>query len=246
VLAPCCGLPRDALAAAACFGFDDDDDHHHLDGAGDGDTAPRRAPRPRARSLDVGVLEDARGARPFLMMASRGLDARALRNLPRGLKRALGAGGIVLAGLREWAREDEPSFDYVADGEPARATFLAVQNIPRYGGGIPLAPDADPYDGRLDVVAFDGEGRAATLRFAAEVVLRRHTGDPRVRVRRVERVELPGQGVARMQLDGDAVEAELPATVRLHPHKLRILAPAVPAVAAGAATAPAAHSGAAA
>jgi diacylglycerol kinase family enzyme len=208
VLAPCCGLPRTPLRAAGCFGLE--------------------AERPRARDLDVGLLEDRSGARPFLMMASRGLDARALRALRPALKRRLGKAGVALAGLREWARGAEPEFPYAADGEPARATFVAVQNIPGYGGGAALAPQADPFDGHLDLVAFSGTGRAATLAFAAELLLRRHARDPRVRMRPVGEVAFPGSGPVTLQLDGDAIEAALPASARLHRSKLRILVPALP------------------
>jgi diacylglycerol kinase (ATP) len=231
VLAPSCGLPRTALLAAGCFGVEDD-----------GGKA-----RPCARDLDVGVLEDRDGERPFLMMASRGLDARSLSTLRPALKRRLGKAGVALGGLREWMRAEEHRFDYIADGEPGRASFLAVQNVAGYGGVAAMAPAADPFDGHLDLVAFAGEGRAATLSFAAEVLTRRHHRDPRVLMRPVARVDLPGSGPVPMQLDGDPVDVTLPATVRLHPQKLRLLVPAgVPAGQASAATAPPVRAGAAA
>jgi diacylglycerol kinase (ATP) len=215
VLARVLGIPRDPLRAAALFA---------------------ERPLPLSR-LDVGLVErlpePTHAARPgseptpFLMMASRGLDARALERLPPAWKRWLGRSGVALSGLRELARGDDPPFPFrVEDGAERRASFLSVCNIPFYGGSFVLAPGASPFDRALEVAAVEAPGRRALIAFAARVA----RGRPPAPTRAAQ-VTLPGSGTTWLQLDGDALQVELPVRVRLAEETLPLLAPldAVPA-----------------
>ena len=174
------GLPRDPVAAAAVL--------CHA----------------AARPFDVGLA----GASAFLMMISAGLDGRALAVLDRGWKARLGKTAVVLQGVREWWRYGFPEIEVMADGKQLPpATFLAVCNIPYYGGSFRMAPGARPDDRRFELVTFHGSGRAATLAFILGVMSGRHTRRRDVGVRSVEEVVFtvpPGAGV---QVDGDALPA---------------------------------------
>ncbi|HVS16557.1 MAG TPA: diacylglycerol kinase family protein, partial [Thermoanaerobaculia bacterium] len=208
VLARVLGIPRDPLLAAELL-----------------------AARPPAmRRLDVGMVESSApegGAgslppTPFLMMTSRGLDARALERLPPSWKRRFGRGGVVLSGLRELLRKPDPSFGVRIDhGAERRASYLAVCNIPLYGGGFVLAPGASPFDRALEVVALAAPGRRALLAFAGRVVSRRAPAAARA----TREVSLPGSGPVWLQVDGDALAVELPARIRLAEATLPVLAP---------------------
>jgi diacylglycerol kinase family enzyme len=206
VLARVLGVPLDAERAAALYA---------------------RGAERCVRRLDVGVVEPGAGASgaaeaiPFLMMASRGLDARALELLPPAWKRRFGRAGVALSGLRELARGVGAPFDYRVDGGPTRrATFLSVCNIALYGGRFVLAGDARPDDRELDVVAHAGAGRAALLAFALRVVLGRAA-----RSVRAQEVVLPGAGAAALQVDGDAFPVALPARIALATDTLPVLVP---------------------
>ena len=177
--------------------------------------------RNRDRTMDVGVC----GHQPFLMMASAGLDAKALAGVDPSLKRWLGTGAVAWSGLRLWLSYEFPEIDLCADGRTMSATFAAVCNVPQYGGRRHLAPSARPDDGRLDLVVFTGSGRSAACGFARDFVLGRHSARPDVEILQVEEVELRGPDELALQLDGDAVTAQYPLTVRLAPHRLRLLAP---------------------
>ncbi len=201
------GLPRDPLAAAAVL---------------------CRSP---ARSFDVGLA----GGRPFLMMISAGLDARALAALDPGWKARLGKTAVFLQGVREWWRYGYPAIEITADGERLPpATFLAVSNIPHYGGSFHMAPGARPDDRRLELVTFHGSGRAPTLGFILGVVSGRHTRRADVRVRSVEEVTFSLPPEAGVQVDGDPFQvgesaapgAPVRVQVRLAPESLQVLAPA--------------------
>jgi YegS/Rv2252/BmrU family lipid kinase len=155
-----------------------------------------------ARSFDAGLA----GASAFLMMISAGLDGRALAALDRGLKTRLGKTAVALQGVREWWRYGYPEIEIVADGEQLPpATFLAVCNIPYYGGSYRMAPGARPDDRRFELVTFHGSGRAATLAFILGVMSGRHTRRADVSVRAVEEVVFSVPPEAGLQVDGDPI-----------------------------------------
>ena len=173
------------------------------------------------RELDVGLC----GPEPFLMLTSAGLDARVLLRINPRLKRRLGRLAFVPTTLREWWAYGYPSIELSADGRPLSGTFVAVCNVAHYGGRWQLAPHASPHDRRLDLVLFQGSGRAATLGFALDLARGRHLQRDDVRVLCVEQVTLLGLGGAGLQVDGDALPLTTPVTVRLAPERLRVLVP---------------------
>jgi hypothetical protein len=140
------------------------------------------------------------------MMISAGLDGRALAALDRGLKTRLGKTAVALQGVREWWRYGYPEIEIMADGEQLPpATFLAVCNIPYYGGSYRMAPGARPDDRRFELVTFHGSGRAATLAFILGVMSGRHTRRADVSVRAVEEVVFSVPPEAGLQVDGDPI-----------------------------------------
>jgi YegS/Rv2252/BmrU family lipid kinase len=200
LLALSLGLPRDPLEAA------------------------RILPRLQPRQHDVGLVNGA----PFLMMVSAGLDASVLATLDTRLKWRFGRAAIAWQGLREWWRYPYPRFRVLADGEPFEASFVAVCNIPYYGGAYALAPDARPHDGRLDLVLFQGGGRLSTLAFASGVPRGAHVRRSDVVMRHVREVVFESPPGAFAQIDGDLCAERLPLTVRIAPEPIRVLAPDFP------------------
>lgn len=178
-------------------------------------------PRLPARWMDVGLAGDV----PFLMMVSAGLDAAVLAALDPRLKLRFGQGAFVGQGLREWWRYGYPRLELEADGEPFEASFVAVSNIPFYGGAFRLAPGARLDDGRLDLVLLRDAGRLRTLRFAFEVLRGAHVHSRDVIARPVREVVLRAPAGAAAQVDGDLCRQRLPVNVRLARERLAVLAP---------------------
>lgn len=182
--------------------------------------------RARIRAFDVGTIEDAGGVRePFLMMVSAGVDAAVLAAQDPAWKRRLGRAGIAVSGIGSFFRYAHPEIELRVDGRRECGGFFAVSNIPHYGGGLRLAPAADPGDGRLDLVLWRGRGRAPTLGFARDLLLGRHLARPDVLIARVEEVEVLGPPDLAAQVDGDVLVPTPPFTVRVRPGALRVLAP---------------------
>jgi diacylglycerol kinase (ATP) len=200
VLSMSLGLPRDPLAAAKLAG------------------------RLEAQKLDVGLI----GESPFLMMVSAGLDSSVMAGLDTRLKWRIGKAAYVWQGLQEWWRYPYPRFEVIADGDPLEASFVAVSNIPYYGGAYALAPGARPHDGKLDLVLFQGNGRRDTLGFALDLLHGTHLRRSDVTVRHVQEVELRSPIGAVAQIDGDVCEERLPFTVRIAPDPLLVLSPEIP------------------
>jgi YegS/Rv2252/BmrU family lipid kinase len=197
LLALSLGLPRDPLAAAVVL--------------------TRLPPRP----FDVGLA----GGRPFLMMVSAGLDAALLAALDTRLKWRFGKAAIACQGIVEWWRYPYPPLAVTADGERLAASFVSISNIPYYAGSFRLAPAARPDDGWLELVLFQGSGRAATLSFVLDLLRSAHVRRRDVEIRRVREVLVGGPAGAGAQIDGDLCEERLPLNVRLSPEPLSVLAP---------------------
>ncbi|MDH3522291.1 MAG: diacylglycerol kinase family lipid kinase [Acidobacteriota bacterium] len=173
-----------------------------------------------ALAIDVGRCGD----EIFLMQASLGLDARALRAVSPLAKRWLGRAAVVLAGLGAWWRHDDAEFELLVDGHSVGATFAAACNLAFYGGDARLAPGARPDDGLLDVVLFRGAGRRATLAFVRDVLAGRHLERDDVSVLKAVEVVILDPDVA-LQIDGDPIANRLGTEIRLAGQRLRILAP---------------------
>ncbi len=171
-----------------------------------------------ARAIDVGLC----GSEVFLMQASMGLDGRVLAGVSAHLKRVAGRLAVAVAGLAAWWRYDYREFEILVDDHPVHATFAAVCNLPFYAGSLPLAPDARPDDGRLDLLLFRGRGRRSTLRFARSLLAGRHLELAEVSLLPVEEVVLTDVDTP-LQIDGDARPWKLGLEIRLAPGRLNIL-----------------------
>ena len=73
---------------------------------------------------------------------------------------------------------------------------LFVANLPLYGFGLHVAPDADPTDGLLDVVAIEGHGRLYLLRMIVRLRQATELGRAEARHWRVERARIDTNGAA--------------------------------------------------
>lgn len=115
-----------------------------------------------------------------------------------------------------------------SDGTRARVhgdlVMATVGNGRTYGGGIPIAPDADPADGLLDLVLVRPAGRLRLLGLLPKVYRGTHASVPEVSITRVRSVRLASPGVTAYA-DGDPIGA-LPLTVDVAPGALRIFTPA--------------------
>ena len=177
-------------------------------------------------ALDVGRLNTASGTEHlFLMMVSRGLDSRALARTPPERKRKFGRLGIGFTAATQWLHSVDPTFELGVDGETYRTSFAAIHNIEHYGGTFRMAPGACPDDRLLSVVGFKRQGRGAIAGFALGVLASSHLKNPEVFQLAAGAATLGGTGTAQIQMDGDALEVELPVIIDLYPEAVSLLRP---------------------
>lgn len=179
------------------------------------------------RTIDVGEADDEHGARgaTFLGVASIGMESEVTRlaaRAPRIGGRATYAGAMVV-GLIRWR---SATFDLRADGVPVRhpGYIAAAANSGRFGGGMRIAPDAALDDGLLDLVVVEDLPKGRFLRLAPKVFLGTHVARPEVHVLRAAEVRMDADRPLEVFADGDPL-ARTPATIRVVPGAMRVLAP---------------------
>ena len=176
------------------------------------------------RRIDVG---EANGVR-FLCIASCGFDSDANRiaNEARLIKGPLVYAYAAFRALAQWKPAE---FRLELDGkETSFSGFsVAVANSKAYGGGMFVAPEAELDDGLLDVVTTSGVSKIRFLRGLPDVFKGSHVAHPEVGFERAAEVRIDADRPFSVYADGEHI-TDLPATIRLLPSSLEIIAPAEP------------------
>jgi diacylglycerol kinase (ATP) len=104
---------------------------------------------------------------------------------------------------------------------------VIVANGVWHGGGMKLAPDASPDDGKLDVVLIGDVGKLDFLTTAPKLYRGKHVHHPKVEVLRTRRVEVDAPVPLPIELEGEQV-GTTPATFEVVPRALRVRVPTSP------------------
>jgi YegS/Rv2252/BmrU family lipid kinase len=173
--------------------------------------------------LDLGAAEWTGGTRRyFVSAAGAGFDAAVAR-------RAASRGGIgtlpyVLAVIEGLVAHRPIPMTIQADGgaeQSAPLTTVVVANGAYYGGGMKIAPPADPMDGSLDLVVIGALNRAELLRWLPTVYRGAHLANPRIGLSRVRHVRVSGATAVPTHVDGEPA-ADTPVAFRVCPQALRL------------------------
>ena len=186
------------------------------------------------RPFDLGILE-ATGhdgqplRRAFLNITSFGLGGLVDRVVSAGPKWLGGKPAFFLATLRAILVYQNAPVRVRVDGAvwlESPIANVALANGRFFGGGMQIAPQADPTDGLLDVVAVGDLTRLGTMALAQDIYSGAHLRRPDVTHTRGSVVQaealVPGAEVL-IDMDGE-VPGRLPLVARLAPGALRIRA----------------------
>jgi diacylglycerol kinase (ATP) len=105
---------------------------------------------------------------------------------------------------------------------PNKVRWAFVFNLPCYGGGLRIAPEADGGDGLLDLCTFHRGGLWHGLRYVAAVLAGRQRRLADFDLKRVARVRITADEEVPYQLDGDPAGV-LPVEVEVLPQRLTLL-----------------------
>jgi YegS/Rv2252/BmrU family lipid kinase len=176
--------------------------------------------------FDLGLAAWGDGRRRyFLGTAGAGFDAAvAARAASMGARGTLPYLLAVLATIRA-SRPMAASIR--VDGVPvweAPLTAAIVANARYFGGGMKVAPDADPADGVLDLIVLGALGRLEMLRWLPRIYPGRHLANPRVAVWRASAVGLEAPEPLPTEVDGE-VGGATPLWITVAPLALRLRVP---------------------
>ena len=200
----------------------------------DPDAAIHRVMTSEPRPFDLGALwltthDGATDTRAFVNITSFGLAGLTDRLVNGGPKWLGGRAAFYLATVRALATWRNPPVRVVVDGKPwldSPIVNVMIANGRFFGGGMHIAPAADPTDGAFDVVAVGDRSRLATLALTRAVYAGTHLGHRRITATRGTSVEArparPGD-VVLIDMDGET-PGRLPLTARIVPGALWIRA----------------------
>jgi YegS/Rv2252/BmrU family lipid kinase len=188
--------------------------------------------RAESRPFDVGTVEyeSLAGQRETLVfgnIASFGMSGLVDRLVNEGPKWLGGRMAFLSAALRVNVVYRNVPVRVHVDGEPFHEgpiNTVAIANGKFFGGGMKVAPTADPCDGLFDVVVLGDMAKLESVAFSRHLYAGTLLGQPKVKHTRgrVVRAETTSTQEALLDVDGEA-PGRLPATFTAHPAAIRIL-----------------------
>lgn len=188
------------------------------------------------RTCPLDVLRVSADGQPrglFVNALHTGVGVTAARNAS-DLKNALGnaaypvgslAAGIVAEG---WSVDVTVDGQALAPSDSGPALLVGVANGRTVGGGHPLAPAADPGDGRCDIIVSHASGPADRVAFGVALARGSHVDRDDVAVATGAEVVLEGR-LPGMNVDGDLWDALFRRVeIRVDPAAVRMVVPWTP------------------
>ena len=176
----------------------------------------------RIRTVDLAHISNDTFPRRYVgAVVSTGYDARVNRSTNH-IRLRLGALSYGYIAMRELASFSPLHYDMIIDGVRRRqeAMLVAVSNTGIFGGGMRIAPDADPADGFLDDTVVGPVSRTTLLRLLPSMYSGAFVKHPCVEQFRARSIELAGEGLFVM---GDGEElGEVPVRVECVPGVLKV------------------------
>lgn len=186
----------------------------------------------RTRRIDVGRAtfvghDGSPGARIFCNIADAGLGGEVVHHVNHGVRHGRGQFTFLLATAVSLLGWQNRRLRVEADGEVEEviAQQAVVANARYYGGGMCIAPRAEPDDGWLDLVLVGDVGKLENVRLLGPLRAGTHLdGGFPITTRRVRRVTVEAERMVRVDVDGEQ-PGHLPATFEVIPGALELVVP---------------------
>ena len=174
------------------------------------------------REVDVGEVN----GHVYLNVASVGFSATIACELTHEAKQRWGVLGYALTTLKTLAKARPFGATLICDGEVrhVRTLQVAVGNGIFYGGGLKIAEDAAPDDGRLDTYSLELAHVSELLALWPMLKTGTHAAWPTVQTASGAQVELYTRRPQPVNADGELV-TQTPAVFKVRPRALRVFVP---------------------
>jgi len=171
-------------------------------------------------TMDLGRVA---GGPWFAGVLCAGFDS-AVNERANRMRWPVGSRRYDLAILAELAKLRSGRLSVTQDGEHTEleATQIAIGNIPHYGGGIPVCPDADPTDGLFDITLVRGAKRRDLVKMLPGLRTGNHVHHPLVTTSRAREVRIGEDNGWVAYADGERI-GPLPVEVSLVPGALTVI-----------------------
>jgi YegS/Rv2252/BmrU family lipid kinase len=195
------------------------------------DDAVRVAAQGATRTIDAGRVSfrtwsGEPAERFFANVGSVGMSG-AVAQRANGMSKALGGKATFFYALTrvffEW-QNTEVDVRFEGGERHGRMHDVVVANGVWHGGGMMLAPDAEPDDGQFDIVLIGDVGKVDFLTTAPKIYKGKHVHHPKVEVVRSARVEVDAPVPLPIEVEGEQV-GTTPATFEVVPGALRVRVP---------------------
>jgi len=141
--------------------------------------------------------------RPFVLMASAGLDAAVVARTSPRLKSVLGKWAYVAAAFAQKRRARTPDLVVTTPDETLHCRLAICANAARYGGDYVIAPQTSATRPGLALVAVTDDSLAALLRIGWRMLSGRGLAGAGVRVLEVVEATVTAAQETAAQVDGD-------------------------------------------
>ena len=194
----------------------------HFDQVADAEAVLNTIRHGQVFGLDAGMAN----GKPFLIMATCGFDAEVVREMHERRQGHISRFSYFIPIFNAVLRYRFPKLKLEIDGEDlGECCWVMSFNLPKYGGGLNIEPDALGDDGLLDVVVFERGSIVSGLRYVAGICQGRHLEAEDVVRRRGQSIRVESSKPVAYQLDGD-YGGQLPLEITTLPAAVPLLVPA--------------------
>ena len=179
----------------------------------------------RFRRIDVGRVGTSQGRRFFVNVADCGIGAEVARRHDRLPDWLGGTPSFLLAAVSTLLVHRNRAVRIRIDAGPVEECVVrsvAVANCRWFGGGMQIAPQAEPDDGLLDVCVVGDVRRVQGIRCLPLLYRGEHGRLPQVRFARARRIEVDAVTSLGVEADGELI-GETPAVFEIVPAALDVI-----------------------
>lgn len=162
----------------------------------------------------------------FVNVVGVGFDAAVAYEINMSVRKLKGTAAYLFAVVKTLLSYKSPQMtvridDQVLDG---KYFLIAIGNGRFYGGGMQIAPHAQPSDGLFDICVVEDVKRLEVMKMLPKIFGGNHLSHPAVKVYRGRKVKMEARERVMVQADGE-LKGTLPMGFEIEPNAFPVLVP---------------------